>query len=121
MTVTKDSHAATINTETINTEKSHERYSQRDLSPLQLLLVKAIVMTFSGLLFVYGSMALVASAIDEKIKPLTGGPAFWRSAEEKLHQLAAAPDLPPEKKERIIQSLRAISAKYRPYIDALKE
>ena len=115
MTVTNESHAATM-----NTDKSHERYSQRDLSPLQLLLVKAIVMTFSGLLFVYGSIALVASAIDEKIKPLTGGPVFWRSVEEKLHQFAAAPDLPPEKKERIIQSLRAISAKYRPYIDALK-
>jgi hypothetical protein len=114
--VIKESHAATI-----SADKSDERYSQRDLSPLQLLLVKAIVMTFSGLLFVYGSMALIASAIDEKIKPLTGGPAFWRSAEDKLHQLAVAPDLPPEKKERIIQSLRAISAKYRPYIDALKE
>lgn len=121
MTVTTDSHAAMMSTETINTEKSHERHSQRNLSPLQLLLIKAILMTFSRLLFVYGSMALVVSAIDEKIKPLTGGPAFWRSAEEKLHQLAAAPDLPPEKKERIGQSLRAISAKYRPYIDALKE
>lgn len=116
MTSTNESHAATI-----SADKSHERYSQRDISPLQFLLIKAAVMTFSGLLFVYGSMALVASAIDEKIKPLTGGPAFWRSTEEKLHQLAAAPDLPPEKKERIIQSLRAISAKYRPYIDALKE
>jgi hypothetical protein len=115
VTVTNESHVATI-----STDKNHERYSQKDLSPLKIFLIKAIVMTFSGLLFVYVSMALIVSEIDEKIKPLTGGPVFWRSVEEKLHQFAAAPDLPPEKKERIIQSLRAISAKYRPYIDALK-
>jgi len=128
VTVTNELHAATISTDK-NTDKNNERYSQRDLSPLRVFLIKAVVMTFCGLFFVYGSMALIVSAIDEKMsvidekmKPLTtGGPVFWRSAEEKLHQLAAAPDLPPEKKERIIQSLRAISAKYRPYIDALKE
>ena len=116
VTATREPHAAAT-----SADESHERHSPVDIPPLQFLLIKAAVITFSGLLFVYGSMALVVSAIDDKIKPLTGGPAFWRSTEEKLHQLAIAPDLPPEKKEKIIQSLRAISAKYRPYIDALKE
>ncbi len=48
------------------------------------------------------------------------GPAFWGKIEEQLYRAADEPDLPPEKKEKIISALRKIGEKYRPYIDALK-
>jgi hypothetical protein len=55
----------------------------------------------------------------EELAILKGGPAFWTTAEEKLYKLAAAPDLPPEKKEKIINALRTLSQRYKPYVDAL--
>ena len=50
---------------------------------------------------------------------LRGGPEFWAGVEQKLYKLADAPDLPPQKKEQIIKALAKISAKYRPYAEAL--
>ena len=48
------------------------------------------------------------------------GPAFWGKIEEQLYRAADEPDLPPEKKEKIINALRKIGQKYKPYIDALE-
>jgi len=39
--------------------------------------------------------------------------------EEKLYAMADAPDIPPEKKKKIIDALHRLSGKYRPYIEAL--
>ena len=47
------------------------------------------------------------------------GPAFWGKVEEQLYRAAEEPDLPPEKREKIINALKKIGQKYRPYIDAL--
>jgi hypothetical protein len=49
---------------------------------------------------------------------LKGGPAFWERVEGKLYRLADEPDLSPEKKQKIINALRKLSAKYKPYLDA---
>jgi hypothetical protein len=38
--------------------------------------------------------------------------------ERKVDALANANDLPPEKKAKIIASLKKLSVKYRPYFDA---
>ena len=48
------------------------------------------------------------------------GPAFWGKIEEQLYRAADEPDLPPEIKEKIINALRKIGQKYKPYIDALE-
>ncbi len=50
--------------------------------------------------------------------PLKGGPAFWGAMETKLYALADAPDLPPEKKQKIIDAIHKLSVKYKPYVDA---
>ena len=47
------------------------------------------------------------------------GPAFWGKIEEQLYRAADQPDLPPEKREKIISALKKIGQKYRPYINAL--
>jgi hypothetical protein len=39
--------------------------------------------------------------------------------EGKLYKLASAPDLPPEKKEKIVNALRTLSVRYKPYVDAI--
>lgn len=47
------------------------------------------------------------------------GPAFWGKIEEQIYRAADEPDLPIEKREKIINALRKIGQKYRPYIEAL--
>jgi hypothetical protein len=49
---------------------------------------------------------------------LKGAPAFWSAMEYKLYKLADAPDMPPEQK-KIIDALHRLSAKYKPFVDAL--
>lgn len=49
------------------------------------------------------------------------GPAFWGKLEEQIYRTAEEPELPPEKKEKIIKALKKIGEKYRPYIEALHE
>ena len=48
------------------------------------------------------------------------GPVFWGKVEEQIYRAAEEPDLPPEKKQKILISLKKIGEKYRPFIDALK-
>ena len=95
-------------------------------STLTNFLVKLVAVTCAALVFFYVTFSLVTGFIEEKIGEkadqlaiLKGGPAFWGEIEGKLHKLASAPDLPPEKKEKIVSSLRTLSARYKPYIDAI--
>jgi hypothetical protein len=46
-------------------------------------------------------------------------PAFWGRIETKLYSLADEPDLPPEKKKKIMDALHRLSIKYKPHVDAL--
>lgn len=51
---------------------------------------------------------------------LKTGPEFWGKFEEQIYRAADEPELPPEKKEKILEALRKISKKYQPFIDAIK-
>jgi hypothetical protein len=96
--------------------------STQGISPLTAFFVKLAAITGVLLLSFYIVFTLVTSFIEEKMEELAilkGGPAFWATAEEKLYKLAAAPDLPPEKKEKILSALRTLSQRYKPYVDAL--
>jgi hypothetical protein len=96
--------------------------STQGISPLTAFFVKLAAITGVLLLSFYIVFTLVTSFIEEKMEELAilkGGPAFWATAEEKLYKLAAAPDLPPEKKEKIVNALRTLSQRYKPYVDAL--
>jgi hypothetical protein len=68
-------------------------------------------------------LSYIFSSLDDVTNTpgLQGGPAFWSAVEGKLYKLADAPDLPPERKDKIIKALQKLSAKYHPYIDALSE
>lgn len=48
-----------------------------------------------------------------------GSRAFWGEVERRVYALADAPDLPPEKKAKIVAALKKLSDKNKPYIDAL--
>ncbi|MGY3147346.1 hypothetical protein ACVWYQ_004345 [Bradyrhizobium sp. USDA 3397] len=53
------------------------------------------------------------------VESVSGGPAFWSRLEAGLIKFADSPDLPPEKKAKIIAALRKIHDKNQPYLDAL--
>jgi len=51
-----------------------------------------------------------------------GGRKFWTRLEEELDRAAApASDLPPERKQKLINNVRIIAARWRPLIDALQD
>src|SRR6476620_2768825 len=90
--------------------------------PLKTFFVKLAAITCASLVFFYVAFSLVTGFIEEKTDELAilkGGPAFWGAMENKLYKLASAPDLPPEKKEKVVSALRTISLRYKPYVDAL--
>jgi hypothetical protein len=50
-----------------------------------------------------------------------GGPQFWGKIEQKLDRAAdVSSDLPPEKKQKLINDVRVIVARWRPFIDAVQ-
>lgn len=91
----------------------------KPLSPLQLFSAKVAVVTVAILVILYGAGQLIAFQIEGQFALLKGGPAFWATMERKLYKLADEPDLPPEKKEKILNALRKLSTKYKPYLDAI--
>ena len=94
----------------------------KPLSPLQVFFAKVAIVTAAILVILYGAGYFVTSYIEnqrERFAVLKGGPAFWGIMETKLYKLADDPDLSPEKKKKIIDALRKLSFKYRPYFDAV--
>lgn len=109
---------------TIAVEVSNDERGPTTPSPASKFLYKVCIVTGAAIVFFYVAFNIVTGFIENefaKLTILTGGPTFWNTIETKLYKFADAPDLPPEKRERILQSLRKISAKYQPYIDAIKE
>jgi hypothetical protein len=97
------------------------------LSPLQTFFAKVAIVTGAFLIAAYFVASLAASFATSQMDKvasqidrlgLKGGPAFWGSMETKLYALADAPDLPPEKKKKIIDAIHKLSVKYKPYVDA---
>ena len=94
----------------------------KPLSPIQVFCVKVVIVTGAALALFYVAALVIESSIRrqaESLQILQGGPAFWRNAENKLLALADEPDISPEKKKKILDALRKLSSKYKPYFDAL--
>ena len=94
----------------------------KPLSPLQVFFAKVAIVTIAILIILYGIGYFISSYLEsqtESIRILKGGPAFWGLMETKLYRMADEPDLPPEKKKKIVDALRKLSTKYRPYFEAL--
>jgi hypothetical protein len=92
--------------------------SAKPKSPLMSFAIKVAIIAFAVLLVVHLTVSIVAEEIANTAL-LKGGPQFWSSVEQSLYKFADAPDLPPEKKEKIVKALTKIYAKYQPYVDAL--
>ena len=93
----------------------------KPMTPLQIFFAKVAIVTVAILIVLYGIGYIVTSYLEtqtESIRILKGGPAFWGLMETKLYKLADEPDLSPEKKKKIVDALRKLSTKYRPYFEA---
>ena len=95
-----------------------ETKARRSLTDLEKFVVKLGLVLIAALVFFYAVAAYVQSRI-ESVALFKGGPVFWAQVEKKLYSLADEPDLPDQKKAQVIEMLKRLSAKYRPYIDAL--
>jgi hypothetical protein len=96
---------------------------KKELSPLQIFFVKVAIITAAIVVVLYFAGYFLQVAIASKAEQLTflkGGPVFWEQMERKLYTFADQPDMPPEKKQKIIDALRRISTKYKPFVDALE-
>ena len=94
----------------------------KELSPLQVFFFKVGIVTAAIVVILYASGYFLEAFIArqaEQVSVLKGGPAFWSMMEYKLVALADAPDMPPEKKKKIIDALHRLSVKYKPFVDAL--
>lgn len=100
------------------------------LSPLHTFFAKVAIVTAAFLIVVYFVSSLTVSFANAQMDRLTmevnklglkGGSAFWGTVESKLYALADAPDLPPERKQKIIDAIQKLSVKYKPYVDAFAQ
>ena len=92
------------------------------ISPIQIFCMKVVTVTAAVLVSFYFVDSVVESAISrqaDSFQMLKGGAAFWGNAEKKLYALADEPDISPEKKKKIVDALRKLSSKYKPYFEAL--
>jgi hypothetical protein len=95
--------------------------TSRPLTPLEIFFIKLGGVTVAAMVFLVCSVLFFQAVIESKTADLSlfkGGRAFWETLENKVDALANAPDLPPERKAKIIATIRKLSDKYRPYIDA---
>ena len=95
----------------------------QELSPLQIFFAKVAIVSVAALIFLYAANYFIGGFIARttgQLQILKGGPAFWGTIETKIYRLAEEPDLAPEKKKKIVDALRRLSSKYKPYFDALE-
>jgi hypothetical protein len=95
---------------------------RKELSPIQIFFVKVVVITAAIVVALYFAGYFLQAAIASKAEQLTflkGGPVFWEQMERELYTFADQPDMPAEKKQKIIDALRKIAVKYKPFVDAL--
>ena len=67
------------------------------------------------------SVVYTMAELREQVQFPLGGKQFWGKIEQELDHLAdASSDLPPEKKQKLINDVRLIVARWRPFIDAVQ-
>jgi hypothetical protein len=110
--------------ETIDFEREPDietKAPSRPLTELEKFGVKLALVLAAALIFFFAIAAYVQSQIEKNAALFQGGPAFWAQVEKKLHSLADERDLPDQKRAEVIEMLKKLSHKYRPYIDALSQ
>jgi hypothetical protein len=71
---------------------------------------------------VEASTANTISAVRQQLAPTVGGRQFWIKIKEQLDNAAApSSDLPPEEKQKLLNDMRVIVSRWRPFIDAAQD
>jgi hypothetical protein len=107
-------------TEVRETETAPEEAS-RPLTQLEIFFIKLGGITAAAIVFLVCSTLFLQSLIESKIDELSflkGGHVFWENVEKKVDAFANGNDIPPERKAKIIASIKKIADRYRPYFDA---
>jgi hypothetical protein len=86
--------------------------------------IKTITVAFVGVISLFVVLWFLNNIIDNRIEQLDdrlaqlSGPAFWAKVERELDR-AASPkgDLPAAKKAKLLNDVRVIVARWRPYLD----
>jgi hypothetical protein len=81
--------------------------------------VFALKTTIVAVIFSISTMFIIIECRDILVESFSGGRDFWSRVEKGLTKFADAPDLPPERKAKIIAALRKIHDKNQPYLNAL--
>jgi hypothetical protein len=67
------------------------------------------------------SVVYTMAELREQVQLPRGGKQFWEKIEQQLDRAAdTSSDLPPEKKQKLINDVRVIVARWRPFIDAVQ-
>jgi len=93
--------------------------TRRPLTELETFFIKLAAVLIAIVIVLVVAAHLVEAKINEAAARFKGGPVFWAQVEKKLYALADEPDLPEQRKAQIIRALEKLSAKYRPYVDAV--
>jgi hypothetical protein len=105
-----------------STTQSTAAEVSKPLTQLEIFFIKLSGITAAAIIFFVCSAVALQSLIESKIEEmpfLKGGRVFWEAVEKKVDAFANGNDLPPEKKAKIIASLKKISDRYRPYFEAV--
>jgi hypothetical protein len=91
------------------------------LGPVTQFALKAViaaVVVAATILFLVSTLIERAEESINSVK--IGGPAFWGKIERELAR-AADPksDLPPEQRQRILNNLKTIVARWKPFVDVV--
>ncbi|MGM4932806.1 hypothetical protein [Tardiphaga sp. 619_E2_N8_5] len=88
---------------------------------IEIFLMKVMILTAAAVVFFYAVAYITDSFVSKRLEglqALKGGKAFWSSVENKLYSVADAPEMPPDRKAKILESIKKISDRYRPYLEA---
>lgn len=93
------------------------KYIQSDIGAFAAKAVIAAVVTLATLAI---SANILVSAVINQVRANllsdVGGNAFWTKVEDEMERLAKGDGISPQKKQKIVSDVRAISAQWRPFI-----
>jgi hypothetical protein len=111
--------------------ETHETHPKTDLTgPIVLFAIKTcIVAVIVSACAVFAADWVIGSAEESFARSIKsvhqtsiGGRKFWARLEEELDRAASpASDLPPERKQKLINNVRTIATRWRPVIEALQD
>jgi len=98
-------------------EKERDPFGAVTLFAVKACIV-AVVISAATIFTVDWIISDVGEALGNTVQ---GGPQFWGKIEHELDRAAdPASDLPPEKKQKLINDVRVIVARWRPFIEAVQ-